>query len=131
MNEFLTVVRNNYANFKGRARRREYWMFTLVYILISVVVSLISNYFFPHAIPNRPQMNVLGSLLGLILFLPTLAVTIRRMHDTDKSGWWILIGIIPLIGQIILIIFLAQDSQTGSNKWGPNPKGVQAPVNAF
>ncbi|GAA5513385.1 inner membrane protein YhaH [Deinococcus carri] len=69
---------------------------------------------------------VLTALYGLALFLPSLAVTIRRLHDTGRSGWWVLISLIPLIGGLVLFIFLVLDSQPGPNKWGPNPKGMQS-----
>lgn len=70
--------------------------------------------------------SVLGLILTLVFLLPSLAVTIRRLHDTDRSGWWILIGLIPLIGAIVLIVFACQDSQPGGNQYGPSPKYGQA-----
>ncbi|BDP42173.1 hypothetical protein DAETH_21420 [Deinococcus aetherius] len=67
---------------------------------------------------------ILSAVYGLATFLPTLAVNIRRLHDTGRSGWWYLIAFVPLVGGIVLLIFAVMDSQPGTNKWGPNPKGV-------
>ena len=99
----IKSVLGKYANFSGRARRSEYWwwfLFTLLWCWIPIV-------------------NI---LLALVFFIPALAVAIRRLHDTGRSGWWILLGLIPLIGAIVLLIFYCTDSQVGDNQWGPNPK---------
>lgn len=99
----IKSVLGNYANFSGRARRSEYWwwfLFTLLWCWI-------------------PILNI---LLALVFFIPALAVAIRRLHDTGRSGWWILLAFIPLIGAIVLLIFYCTDSQSGENKWGANPK---------
>lgn len=122
MNWYLKVVRDNYANFKGRARRKEYWMFFLVNFIISFIISSI---FAVVAITSKlPTLASVGYLYSLAILLPSLAVAVRRLHDVGKSGWWILIGIIPIIGTIWIIVLLATDSTPGENKWGPNPKGI-------
>lgn len=119
MNEFMTALRK-YADFSGRSRRREYWMFVLFYILIDVALSIVDRMlgFYNSA----GGYGVLSGLFALALLIPAIAVGVRRLHDTGRSGWWILIGLIPVIGWIVLIVFYVQDSQPGSNAWGPNPK---------
>jgi uncharacterized membrane protein YhaH (DUF805 family) len=106
-NRYVEVLKK-YAVFEGRARREEFWMFTLVNFIITVVLHLISP--------------LLGGLYSLAVLVPSLGVGARRLHDTGRSGWLLLIGLIPLIGIIVLIVFWAQDSQAGSNAHGPNPK---------
>lgn len=115
MNWFLKVLKN-YAVFKGRARRKEYWMFTLISTIIAVVLTVIEEVL--------DLDGILSGLFSLGILVPSLAVTARRLHDTGRSGWMMLIGIIPLIGGIILIVFAAQDSKPGSNPYGPNPKEI-------
>lgn len=141
MNDYLNVVRNNYANFSGRARRREYWMFTLINGLISLVLYLPAMFlgFDPASTATgeaSTSINPLGYiflglyvLYSLAMLVPSLAVLVRRLHDTGKSGWWVLIGFIPL-ASLVLLVFTIMDSQPGANKWGPNPKGQGAAVTA-
>ena len=100
-------VLKRYAEFNGRARRQEFWLFALV----SFIVSFILNFIGP-----------LGYLYSLAVLVPSLAVGARRLHDTGRSGWFQLVGLIPLVGVIILIIFMAQESQPGENQYGSNPK---------
>ncbi|MDL5592285.1 DUF805 domain-containing protein [Bacillus subtilis] len=99
----------NYAEFKGRATRREYWMFILINLGICIVVGVLD------AILNTK--GILYNLYSLAMLLPSIAVGARRMHDTDRSGWWLLLPIVNLV-------FLVQDSQPGPNRFGPNRKGV-------
>ncbi|PWB70278.1 MAG: DUF805 domain-containing protein [Holophagae bacterium] len=121
MDWYLGVLKK-YTEFKGRARRTEYWMFVLFNIIISVVLSIIDR------VIGTPEMGlgILGTLYALAVLLPSLAVGVRRLHDTGRSGWWLLIGLIPCIGFIVLIIFTVQDSQAGDNQYGPNPKATPA-----
>ena len=114
MEWYLAVLRK-YAVFSGRARRKEFWMFVLVNFIISLGLGVIS-------IVIKDKNNILGMLYSLAVFLPSLAVSVRRLHDTGRSGWWLLIGFIPIIGWIALLIFYIMDSQPGENKYGPNPK---------
>lgn len=110
---WYTNVLKKYVAFEGRARRQEYWMFTLFNIIVSLVIALVD-----YLIGTG---SILGMIYSLAVLLPSLSVTARRLHDTGRSGWWILISFIPFIGAIILLVFLCQDSQ-GDNKYGANPK---------
>ncbi len=125
MNWFMTVLRK-YAVFEGRARRREYWFFVLFYILISVVLAVVDRMLGTYV--EAYGMGALGALFCLGLLIPSIAVGVRRLHDTGRSGWWLLIGFIPLIGMIVLIVFFVLDSQPGTNAYGPNPKEAPAPA---
>lgn len=104
---------SQYAGFNGRARRSEYWFWYLFSAIVGSVVSIIAK-----------NTSDLVSLVPLVILVPSLAVEFRRLHDTGRSGAFVLLNFIPLIGQIILIIFCVQDSQPGENKYGPNPKGM-------
>lgn len=118
-------VYSNYANFGGRARRSEYWYFILFMLLVELACIIVS------AVIGRAGdgPNAIGMVIGLALMLfglasiiPGLALTIRRLHDSDRSGWWILIGLIPFIGGILLLIWYCTPGTTGPNKFGPDPK---------
>ena len=123
MEWYLKVVRDNYANFNGRARRKEYWMFVLINLIISLALySLV-------LIGAAANSSILASIGGLLYFvyalgiiLPSIAVAVRRLHDVGKSGWYLLVAFIPLVGPIWLLVLLATDSQIGSNEYGANPK---------
>lgn len=112
--EWYLAVLKNYAGFSGRARRKEYWMFLLFNMIIAVVLGFIEGLF------GSP--GILGSIYSLAVLVPSIAVSMRRLHDTGRSGWWMLIGFVPLIGAIVLLIFFVQDSMQGSNQYGPSPK---------
>ena len=122
MHYYIDVIKK-YAVFDGRAARKEFWMFFLIHVIILTILSTIDS-----AMAGEGEMSsgVLGSIYSLIVLVPCLAVGVRRLHDTGRSGWNILLGFIPLIGAIILIVFYVLDSQPGANKYGPNPKGVAA-----
>jgi uncharacterized membrane protein YhaH (DUF805 family) len=113
MHWYLSVL-GKYAVFEGRARREEYWMFFLFNIIISFLVGFIDVLLGGE--------GVIATLYLVGVLLPTLAVTVRRLHDTGRSGWWLLISLIPLIGGIVLLVFYVQDSEKGRNSFGPNPK---------
>ena len=117
MNWYLDVLKK-YAVFSGRARRKEYWMFLLLNLLVAIGLGIVDG-----VIGTAP---LLGSLYALGVFIPSLAVAVRRLHDTNRSGWWLLIGLIPLIGLIVLIVFFVQDSDAGDNAFGPSPKAGAA-----
>ena len=120
MMEAVQSVFGNYATFTGRARRSEYWYFVLFNFLVSFVLNLLAG-----AISHgEGPIMFLPAIWGLAVAIPSLAVSIRRLHDTGKVGWWVLIGLIPIVGEIVLIVFLATDSQPGTNQFGPNPKGM-------
>lgn len=114
-------VLRKYAVFSGRARRKEYWMFVLFSVIISVILAIIDNIIFKTSEGN---LGILGLIYSLAVLLPSLAVAVRRLHDTGRSGWWMLISIVPLIGWIVIIIFMAKDGDPGTNEYGPNPKEI-------
>ena len=119
MSWYLTVLKK-YAVFRGRASRKEYWMFVLFNIIILAVLMLVEGIAF------RGRSNLLASLYQLAILIPGYAVQVRRLHDTNRSGWWSLIGVVPLIGSIVLLVFTVEDSQPEENRYGPNPKAVAA-----
>lgn len=104
-----------YAEFSGRARRQEYWMFFLFNFLAGLALSIVDIVL---------GTGALSGLYNLAIIIPSLAVGARRLHDTDRSGWWQLIALIPLIGAIILLVFFCLDSKPGENRFGANPKGM-------
>lgn len=121
MDWYLSVLRK-YADFSGRARRREYWMFALVNFLVSLVLGAI---------------GLMGHGFGLLtwiytaaVLIPSFAVGFRRLHDTGRSGWWTLILFVPLVGAIVYLVFMCMDSAPGDNQYGPNPK-TGAPLEAM
>jgi aminopeptidase C, putative len=114
MNWYLHVLKN-YANFEGRARRKEFWIFSLVSLLIHTVLILTEALLIDTG-------GLFTKIYWLAILLPTLAVSARRLHDTDRSGWWQLLVFIPLIGSIVLLVFYCFDSQPGENRFGSNPK---------
>ncbi|MFI8236139.1 DUF805 domain-containing protein [Streptomyces sp. NPDC085866] len=116
MHWYVDVLKK-YAVFSGRARRQEYWMFFLFNLIISIVLTVVDR-----AIGS----NVISLIYTLAVLLPGLGVTIRRLHDTGRSGWWIFISLIPLVGTIILIVFLATEGKAEQNQYGPNPKYAPA-----
>ncbi|OOF86684.1 hypothetical protein BKG93_02140 [Rodentibacter ratti] len=120
MNWYLSVLKN-YATFSGRARRKEYWMFCLFSFIISIALSILDGIF--GLINYETGLGVLSGLYTLAVFIPALAVSVRRLHDTNRSGWWLLINFIPLVGFIIFLVFMCLDSKTGDNKYGAYPKG--------
>lgn len=123
MNWYLEVLKK-YAVFNGRARRKEYWFFILFNIIISlllVVIDGITGSFSPEA-----GMGLLGGLYTLAVLIPSIAVSVRRLHDTGRSGWWVLVALVPLIGAIVLLVFMVQGSKAGQNQYGANPKEVAA-----
>ena len=113
---YYTDVLKKYAVFSGRARRQEFWMYHLFNALISLVL-------FAIALVVGNAGTILLGLYGLAVLVPGLAVTWRRLHDTDRSGWWFLIDFIPYVGAVVLIVFLALDGTRGPNRFGPDPKG--------
>lgn len=120
MNWYLEALRK-YATFEGRARRKEYWFFILFNVLAVVVLGIIDVVLGTSS--KEAGLGLLSGIYLLAVLLPALAVTVRRLHDTDRSGWWILIEFIPLIGGLVLLIFTLLDSTPGSNRFGPSPKG--------
>lgn len=124
MKWYLKVLKN-YVNFSGRARRTEYWMFVL-FNLIFMVAAIILDNVLGLTVDGVPY-GLFYFLYAFAMLLPSLAVVVRRLHDTGKSGWMIFISIIPFIGSIWLLVLLCLDSDAGENEYGPNPKLEVAP----
>ncbi len=115
--DFQTAVRTcfqKFATISGRARRSEYWWFILFLMLISLVLSLIDGFLF-H------DVQILSALFSLAIIIPTVCAGGRRLHDTGRSAWWLLIGLIPLVGSLVLLFFFAQKGTDGTNEYGPDP----------
>jgi uncharacterized membrane protein YhaH (DUF805 family) len=129
---FGTAIRDfwsNYSNFKSRARRSEYWLIQLFLVLTNLAVAAIDLALMNGDV-DRFIANGGGGIVGLIwiyaTITPALAVLIRRLHDTNRSGWWALIGLVPLAGAIVLLIFTVEDSNKGVNKYGASSKESNA-----
>ncbi len=122
MSWYLTVLKK-YAVFTGRARRKEYWLFILFNLIVELVLSSI-QWIIEAAVDI--DINLLTSIYGLAVLIPSLAVSVRRLHDTNRSGFWLFIALVPLVGFIVLLVFTIQDGQHGENKYGPNPKEISA-----
>lgn len=129
MNEFIQAVTKDYMNFQTRTRRKDYWMFVLLSSIPLFILFTLGMLFSGNPENPSPLSLVFFGLFGLLdlaLIIPNYAILARRLHDTGRSGWMQLLIFVPLVGGIILLVLLVQDSQPGSNKWGPNPKGVTA-----
>ena len=116
--DYYVKVLKNYVNFSGRASRREFWFFTLFNFLISLILYIIGSLIGAE--------TIIRNLYGLAVFLPGLAVSIRRLHDINKSGWWYLIIFLPIIGGIWLLIYFCSEGTTGPNQYGDDPYGVSS-----
>ena len=133
MNWYLQAMRK-YADFSGRARRREYWFYELFTTLIGVAIVLIILLWVAGSVRalnvgmagtagmGAGALGIFYIVYGLGNLLPSLAVSVRRLHDTGRSGWWVLISLVPFAGGIVLLVFFLLDSQPGANRYGPNPK---------
>jgi uncharacterized membrane protein YhaH (DUF805 family) len=119
MNWYLKVLRQ-YADFTGRARRTEYWMFVLFSVIISIVLIVLDNLLGLAFTPG--SSGVFTLLYTLAVLLPSLGVSVRRLHDTGRPGWWVLIGLVPFVGAIALLVFCAMEGNRGPNAYGPDPK---------
>ena len=119
MNWYLEVLKK-YAVFSGRARRKEYWFFVLFNIIIALALTFID--FSTGLYDVEFEIGLLSSLYSLAVLVPSIAVTIRRLHDTGRTGWWFLIAFVPIIGAIVLLVFMVFDSTLGDNQYGPNPQ---------
>lgn len=117
--QFADVIRTvfgRYVQFRGRARRSEYWYWILFIVLVSIALAVVDGVIFGF---DESDLAVLGPLFSLGTFLPSLAVGFRRMHDLGRSAWWLLLALIPLIGSLILIYWFAQRGDEGDNQYGP------------
>ncbi|WP_101759017.1 DUF805 domain-containing protein [Oceanicoccus sp. KOV_DT_Chl] len=118
MNWYLEVLKK-YAQFSGRARRKEYWNFVLFNLIFSIVLTFIDG--LTGSLSPETGLGLLSGLYALAVLIPSIAVGIRRLHDTGRSGWWILIALVPLIGALILLVFMLLDSEA-DNEYGASPK---------
>lgn len=130
--DFITAIKavfGKYVTFSGRAQRSEFWWFVLFYFAASIALSIVDSTLFgtvttaPGSFEASTNTPILSGLFMLGTFLPYLAVSVRRLHDTDRSGWWILIGLVPIIGFILLIVWYASKGSAGKNRFGNDPLG--------
>jgi uncharacterized membrane protein YhaH (DUF805 family) len=122
MSWYLQVLKK-YAVFSGRARRREYWFFVLFNVIISIVLAIIDTML---GMQVGTGVGILSLIYSLAVLIPALAVSVRRLHDIDRTGWWLLIAFVPLIGVLVLLIFALIAGTAGDNKYGPDPKAAAA-----
>lgn len=125
MNWYLDVLRNRYATFEGRARRKEYWAFALINFV--ALVALIMLDMALGTFNEKARIGLCSGVYLLAVFIPGVAVTVRRLHDTDRRGWWVLLCAIPYVGPLMVAVLALLDSQPGANRFGSNPKGVIGP----
>lgn len=116
---YKNILQHKYAQFEGRATRREFWSFVLVNAIVGIIISIVDSIIGLH--DNSFNLN---SLYSLAVFIPSLALAVRRLHDIGKSGWWELLVLIPIIGWIVLLIFAIMESQPGANQYGPNVTNI-------
>jgi uncharacterized membrane protein YhaH (DUF805 family) len=121
--DWYTTVLKSYATFSGRARRTEYWMFTLINVIVTGILYGIGMAFSGGAIGTL--FTVAYWVYALAVLIPSVAVLFRRLHDTNRSGWWWLIGLVPIVGAIVLIVFLATEGTAGDNTFGTDPKSAE------
>jgi uncharacterized membrane protein YhaH (DUF805 family) len=127
--EWYTMVWQKYAQFDGRSRRKEYWMFALVNAIICVVIY--GGALLAFAAGQRMAgvaLSLVYIVYALAILVPGLAVSVRRLHDTNKSGWWLLIGLVPFIGGLVLLVFMVIEGDPGPNLYGPSPKLLAQPA---
>ena len=118
---YYSICLSKFADFSGRARRREYWTFVLVNCLIAMLLLILGLAFGE----DSPASNIMVTIFYLIMLVPNLSVSVRRLHDIGKSGWYMFLSLIPLIGGLILLIWSLMDSEPGENQYGKNPKEGQ------
>lgn len=135
--EWMLMPYRRYAEFSGRSRRKEYWMFVLFEIIVMAIPYAIVLAGTPRVDQATGQLSaapgalfyialVVLLIFGLVTIIPGLAVQVRRLHDTNRSGWWWWIQIVPFIGPIVMLVFMCLDGTPGTNDYGPDPKGVDA-----
>ena len=124
MNWYLEVLKK-YAVFEGRARRKEYWFFILFNVLISMALGFVDMV---DEVIFNPEtgLGLFSGIYALGVMIPGMAVSVRRLHDTGRSGWWLLINFVPVIGAIVFLYFMVLDSNPETNEYGPSPKGIEA-----
>lgn len=117
--EWMLMPLRRYAQFSGRSRRKEYWMYTLFIVLVSLIAGAIDG---ALGLAGEAGYGPLGGIFALATLVPSIAVGIRRLHDTDRSGWWLLIALVPLIGAFVLLYFFVSEGTSGPNRFGEDPK---------
>lgn len=122
MHWYVEALRK-YAVFSGRSRRSEYWFFVLFNVVASISLGIVDG-----VLGIGGGVGLLSVVYSLAVLVPGLAVSVRRLHDTGRSGWWLLIAMVPVIGAIALLVFMAQDGEQGPNQYGPNPKHSEIPA---
>lgn len=129
--EWMLMPLRRYADFSGRSRRKEYWMFTLLIFIVLVVLSLVtggmSSMTDPGSALGGATSGVGSMILGLFylaILIPALAVQVRRFHDQDKSGWFVLLSFIPVVGALIVLVFMCLEGTRGENRFGQDPKAA-------
>ena len=115
---YYSICLSKFADFSGRARRREYWTFALVNCLIAMLLLILGLAFGE----DSPASNIMVTIFYLIMLVPNLSVSVRRLHDIGKSGWYMFLSLIPLIGGLFLLVWALMDSEPGENQYGKNPK---------
>lgn len=121
---FMICVTQKFADFNGRSRRKEYWMFILVGVIINIILSVIEHAIgLTFTVGPGAAIGILSSLFGLALLVPNIAAGVRRLHDTGRSGWFLLLALVPFVN-LYLLYLLIVDSTPGENRFGPNPKGM-------
>ena len=118
----VKTVLSKYADFSGRARRSEYWWFFLFDLLVSLVAAVVDLVI--GTASSLGPYGLLQIVASLALFIPGLAVAVRRLHDTDRVGWWLFLGVLPVIGAIILLVWFCTEGHRTPNRFGPDPKGL-------
>jgi uncharacterized membrane protein YhaH (DUF805 family) len=126
---FAEAIRSGFANafaFRGRASRREYWWWALFQFLVVFTAAILDLVLWPESARSAPFGGVLAGLVTLVLFVPTLAVSVRRLHDIDRSGWWFLLVLVPIVGAIVLLVFFLGRGTSGANRFGPPPRRTRS-----
>lgn len=121
--EWMTLPFRRFAEFSGRSRRKEYWMFTLLLVIVNVIVGIIET---SLGLAGTLGYGPLSLVVMLAILVPSIAVSVRRLHDTGRSGWWLLLVFLPIIGGLVLLIFFVLEGTKGPNEYGPDPKGSDA-----
>ncbi len=128
--EWMLLPYRRYAEFSGRSRRREYWLFVLFYWLVMIAIeaifgtpqSVTMGNAFSYGVVANGAGSAIGNLFALASLVPSLAVAVRRLHDIDRSGWWLLLAFVPFLGWFTLFVFTCLDGTAGSNRYGFDPK---------
>ena len=121
--EWMLMPLQRYADFQGRSRRKEYWMFLLGVFIAAIILGIIEGVLGLSGMVGGVY-GPLTTLLLLGIIVPSIAVQVRRFHDQDKSGWFVLLGFIPFVGGIIVLVFMCLEGTRGPNRFGPDPKGA-------